>query len=129
MGLSYKGSMRKSIHSAEYRRVLVKLVEMRKEAGMTQRELAHKLGREHSFVWRIETGERRLDVIEFYWVCRALGRDATTVYRDVIRGITSSDLTFISETEPVPLPMVVEDRLPYRVPHRKGRKQPLATEP
>lgn len=42
------------------------LLAMRQKAGLTQRDLAKKLGREHSFVWRIEAGERRLDVIEFY---------------------------------------------------------------
>jgi transcriptional regulator with XRE-family HTH domain len=52
-----------------------RLVEMREKAGMTQRDLAKKLGREHSFVSRIELGERRLDVVEAFWVFRALGVD------------------------------------------------------
>ncbi len=39
---------------------------------MTHRQLAKKLRREHSFVWRIEHGERRVDVIEFCWICEAL---------------------------------------------------------
>ena len=76
--------MRKSIHSPEYRLVLERLVALRHKAGLSQRELAEKLGREHSFVWRIETGERRLDVVEFHWVCEALGQDASRVYRDLI---------------------------------------------
>lgn len=46
---------------------------MRNAAGLTQRELAAKLRREQSFITRIEKGERRLDVIEFYWLCRACG--------------------------------------------------------
>jgi hypothetical protein len=41
---------------------------------------ADVLEREQSFVWRIEKGERRLDVVEFFWVCEALGQDAKTVY-------------------------------------------------
>ena len=57
---------------------------MRRKAGMTQRDLAAKLGREHSFVWRIERGERRLDVVEFYWVCQALGQDAQRVYSELV---------------------------------------------
>ena len=51
------------------------LVEMRNEAELTQRELAARLGREHNFVARIELGERRVDVVEFYWVCLACGAD------------------------------------------------------
>ena len=57
---------------------------MRQKAGLTQRELAAKLGREHSFVWRIESGERRLDVVEFFWVCQALGQDARRVYGELV---------------------------------------------
>jgi transcriptional regulator with XRE-family HTH domain len=72
--------MKKSTHSKEYKVVVETLVAMRKDAGMTQRELAAKLQREHSFVWRIESGERRLDVLEFNWVCQALNRDASEVY-------------------------------------------------
>lgn len=77
--------MKDSIRSSEYRCVLAKLIAMRNAAGMTQRDLAKKLKREHSFVWRIETGGRRLDVVEFYWVCTALGRNAAIVYRELIR--------------------------------------------
>jgi transcriptional regulator with XRE-family HTH domain len=79
-----------SIHSAEYKRVLAKLIEIRRAAGMTQRDLAKILDRENSFVWRIETGKRRLDVVEFYWVCRALRRDAVAVYREIFEEITAS---------------------------------------
>lgn len=72
--------MKKSIHSDEYSAVLKKLTQMREEAGLTQRDLAEKLDRENSFVWRIEHGERRLDVVEFFWVCEALGQDAKEIY-------------------------------------------------
>ena len=75
--------MKKSTHTAEYDAVRNKLVEMRQAAGLTQRQLAEKLQRENSFVWRIEKGERRLDVVEFFWVCNALGFDANDVYSEL----------------------------------------------
>ena len=75
--------MKKSTHTEEYKAVLGQLVKMRKDAGLTQRQLAEKLEREHSFVWRIEKGERRLDVVEFFWVCNALGYDAAEVYSEL----------------------------------------------
>jgi len=75
--------MKKSTHSDEYQNVLKKLVEMRKSAGFTQQKLADILEREQSFVWRIEHGERRLDVVEFFWVCEALGQDAKAVYAEL----------------------------------------------
>lgn len=81
--------MTESIHSPEYRFVLAKLVEMRSGAGLTQRDLAKRVGREVSFVWRIETGKRRLDMVEFYWVCRALGRNAADVYREIVLEIAA----------------------------------------
>ena len=58
---------------------------MRKAAGLTQRELAAKLRREQSFVWRIEKGERRLDLVEFHWVCAALGFDSVEQYSRLAR--------------------------------------------
>jgi DNA-binding XRE family transcriptional regulator len=61
-----------SLLTPHYDAFRAKLVAMREAAGLTQRELAAKLGRERSFVSRIELGERRLDVVEFYWVCRAV---------------------------------------------------------
>ena len=82
--------MKKSIHSLEYQLVLEKLVAMRRLAGLTQRDLAKKLEREHSFVWRIETGERRLDVVEFFWVCQALNQDAPTVYKSLIHSFINA---------------------------------------
>ncbi len=60
--------------------MLKKLIAMRTEAGFTQQQLADALEREQSFVWRIEHGERRLDVVEFFWVCEALGQDAKEIY-------------------------------------------------
>lgn len=64
--------------------MLKQLVAMRKAAGLTQRELAKRLKREYSFVWRIETGERRLDVVEFFWLCQALDQPAAVVYSSLV---------------------------------------------
>jgi transcriptional regulator with XRE-family HTH domain len=40
------------------------LIACRKEAGLTQQELADRLGRPQSYIAKVETGERRLDVVE-----------------------------------------------------------------
>lgn len=77
--------MEKSTFTPLYERFRERLVAMREKAGMTQRDLARKLGREHSFVSRIELGERRLDVVEFYWVAKALGQDPGRVAADLMR--------------------------------------------
>jgi transcriptional regulator with XRE-family HTH domain len=51
------------------------LVKVRKGAGITQAELAQNLNRPQSFVSKYERGERRLDVVEFGDVARALNLD------------------------------------------------------
>jgi len=62
----------KSIFTSEYSFVLDRLVSARKAAGLTQSQLATKLGKPQSFVSKIERHERRLDVVEFVLVCKAL---------------------------------------------------------
>jgi transcriptional regulator with XRE-family HTH domain len=52
---------------------LAALTNARKEAGLTQAVLAARLGRPQSFVSKYESGERRLDVLEFLEVARVVG--------------------------------------------------------
>lgn len=61
------------------------LVSTRKEAGVTQRELARRLGRAHSYVSRIEKGDRRLDVPEFMEWCELLNADPLEIMGRVLR--------------------------------------------
>jgi len=65
--------MEKSLTRPEYRLFLAQLRKTRKEAGVSQAELASRLGRTQSFVSKVERGERRLDVIELNVFCKALG--------------------------------------------------------
>lgn len=48
------------------------LIAHRKEQGITQVELAEKLGKPQSFVSKYETGERKLTVGDFLMLCLAL---------------------------------------------------------
>jgi transcriptional regulator with XRE-family HTH domain len=57
------------------------LVDARQEIGLTQQEVAFRLGRPQSFVSKYESGERRLDVIEFLDVCQALGIKPQTILK------------------------------------------------
>ena len=83
--------MQKSTFSPHYKILKTKLVAMRKAAGLTQRQLAKKLNREHSFVSRIELGERRLDVVEFYWVCLACDQDPKTIVDELLKEFAKLD--------------------------------------
>ena len=64
-----------------YDRTLARLIEARKKAGVTQTQLAMKLGRPQSFVAKYEGRERRLDVAEYIAIARALGADPYRLLR------------------------------------------------
>ncbi len=64
--------MKKTIHSNESQKLTAWLKKQRLAAGLSMRELAEKLDRPHSFVGKVEQGERRLDVIEYMQYCEAL---------------------------------------------------------
>lgn len=49
------------------------LRQVRADAGLTQTDVAQRLGRPQSFVSKYESGERRLDILELREVCRAIG--------------------------------------------------------
>lgn len=63
--------------SRRYREFLARLRQAREEAGLTQQQAAAKLKRPQSFVSRCETGERRVDVLEFEEFVRLYGKGAT----------------------------------------------------
>ena len=77
--------MRKTIFSKQSQRLCEFLVKLRQRAGLTQRQLAKKLDREHNLIGRLELGERRLDVVEFYWVCKACSINPETAASELMR--------------------------------------------
>ncbi|CAM2178464.1 Helix-turn-helix transcriptional regulator [Burkholderia orbicola] len=64
--------MVKSTHTPQYRALLDHLIAARKASGLSQADLAARLGRPQSFIAKIEVGERRIDVIEFLELARIL---------------------------------------------------------
>lgn len=73
--------MEKSIHTVEYQRLCALLKQLRVDAGLTQVQVAERLGEPQSFVSKYESGERRLDVIELKHVAEALGGSFVEVVR------------------------------------------------
>jgi len=65
--------MEKSQHSARYRRLVEALRQAREDAGLTQQQVADRLELYASFVSKVESGERRLDVVELAAFCEAYG--------------------------------------------------------
>lgn len=73
--------MTKSLFSARYDRFREALIAARKAAGLTQEEVARRLARPQSFVSKFERGERRLDVVEFFDIAKAVGFDGLRFLR------------------------------------------------
>jgi len=59
------------------------LKDKREAAGLTQTELASKLGEYQSFVARLESGQRRVDVVEFLELANILRFDPLTVLKEL----------------------------------------------
>lgn len=68
------------LRSAGYRTLLSELKGARKNAGMTQAELAAKIGRPQSFIAKIENAERRIDVVELVVLARLLEVDPAAFF-------------------------------------------------
>ena len=75
----------KSAFTHKYQLFRSLLTDARLRAGLTQASLAKKLGRPQSFVSKFENGERRLDVIEFLDVARAVRLDPMRVVDELNR--------------------------------------------
>ncbi|WP_243468645.1 helix-turn-helix transcriptional regulator [Paraburkholderia sp. PGU19] len=63
--------------------VLGRLVTARKASGLSQAELASRLGRPQSYIAKIEIGERRIDVVEFLELARVLGVSPASVLENL----------------------------------------------
>lgn len=59
------------------------MIEAREEAGVSQEQLAERLGRPQSYVSKTELGKRRLDVIEYLTFARAVGYDPYDLLKEI----------------------------------------------
>ncbi|WP_445570642.1 helix-turn-helix domain-containing protein [Pseudomonas sp. E102] len=67
--------MSKTIYRHEYDVLLTLIKKHRKESGLTQVACSTALGRPQSFMSDVETGSRRLDVVQLRDLCNVLGID------------------------------------------------------
>ena len=73
----------KSIHTTRQEKLCMLLRHARKKEGLTQEELAQRLGKYKTYVSKYESGERRLDTLEFIDVAEMLGVDAASIIEAV----------------------------------------------
>lgn len=73
--------MGRHLRSARHRALVAVIVQAREATGLSQREFAKKLRRSNNFVWRIEAGERQINVLELCDIARAAGVDPVELLR------------------------------------------------
>jgi transcriptional regulator with XRE-family HTH domain len=77
--------MEKSVHTAAYAALRAALRSLREEANLSQRELAARLDVPHSWVAKVESGERRIDFVELCWLIEALDREPNELLPSLVR--------------------------------------------
>ncbi len=75
--------MQKSISSNAYQKLVNWLRKSRESKGWSMRDLGERIGEPHSFVQKVESMERRIDVYELVQYCKALEQDPCIAIRIV----------------------------------------------
>jgi len=75
--------MASTVERAEYASLQELLKQSRERKGLSQRGLSAKLGKMASYIQKIESGERRVDVIEFLQICDLLEIDESAFLREL----------------------------------------------
>lgn len=81
--------MPKTIFEGANKVVVATLRQARLDAGMTQRQLADGMGRDQSWISLIEGSQRRVDVVEFFEIAKAMGVEPTALFAKVAAGMPS----------------------------------------
>jgi transcriptional regulator with XRE-family HTH domain len=71
------------MHDPRYALLRELLIAERLRVGLTQIDVAARLRKPQSYVSKYERGERRLDIVEFFDVARALGIDPMSTFNSL----------------------------------------------
>lgn len=77
--------MTKSVFTESYRTFLELMVKTRREASVHQSELADRISWDQPTISNVERGIRRLDVIEFVAIAKALDVDPVELFAELVR--------------------------------------------
>jgi transcriptional regulator with XRE-family HTH domain len=78
---------KKSAFTQPYKLFCLLLKKARKQAGLTQNDLACRLRRPQSYISKYETAERRLDVVEFLAIARVLSIDPHRLLKQIEKSL------------------------------------------
>lgn len=74
-----------TLRTRRHRALISVLTDLRQRKGLTQRQLAARLRTPQNYIAQIESGLRRVDVVEFTEYVTALGEDPMIIYQQVLR--------------------------------------------
>jgi transcriptional regulator with XRE-family HTH domain len=77
--------MRRSLADERRKTLCEMLIAGRKAAGLSQADVAKKVGKPQPFVSRYEMGERQIEVVELIELCEVLGLDPARVVGDLVK--------------------------------------------
>ena len=67
--------MSKTIYSEDHKLIVQRLKEARNEAGLDQEAVAEKMGKTQSYVSKLESGQRRIDLIQLKELAKIYNKD------------------------------------------------------
>ncbi|GAA5019619.1 hypothetical protein GCM10023206_33900 [Acinetobacter puyangensis] len=76
-------NLKLSVHAPQHVWLRQLLIQRRLELGLSQRSLAMRLGVIYSFIGKVETGDRRLDLFELISYCNALELDPIDILKQI----------------------------------------------
>lgn len=80
--------MSKTIFGGDHQHLVQVLTEARKASGLTQTELAKLVGKDQTYISIIERGQRRVDVLEFVALAKAMKADPTSLFEQVLKRLS-----------------------------------------
>jgi transcriptional regulator with XRE-family HTH domain len=82
--------MTRSLHTPDYAALIRVLIAARKENGLTQQDVAEKVGKPQSYIAKVEGGERRLDVVEFIALAKAMEARPSALFDRIIDALDAA---------------------------------------
>ena len=73
--------MTKSTHTVRYKQLIEIIEDARRQSGLTQQQVADRLGKPQSFIAKVEGSERRIDVLEFIDLAKAMDFDPEALFK------------------------------------------------
>jgi transcriptional regulator with XRE-family HTH domain len=73
--------MNKTIYTQEHKTIIKQLKKVRLSLGLSQKQVSKKLGKTQSYISKIESGQRRVDIIQLKEFARLYKKNITLFFK------------------------------------------------